>query len=182
MNEFIIFLGATAVFVWISWFSLLNPRSHGFYRFFAWECALALVLLNFPVWTKNPSSFQQLVSWVLLAASILLALHAVHLLRSLGKPSQHRHEPELLAFEKTSSLVTTGAYRYIRHPMYAALLLLAWGTFLKDISVASSMLVGETSVALFFTALREEEECKRHFGAAYVEYLKTSKRFVPFVF
>lgn len=182
MNEFIIFFGGTAFFVWVSWLSLLKPLSHGFYRFFAWECMLALVLLNSPMWTKNPFSPHQIASWSLLVISILLALHAVHLLCSIGQPSEGRHEPELLSFERTSTLVTTGAYRYIRHPMYTALLFLAWGAFLKDISVPSIMLVGGASIALFFTALREEEECKCHFGADYFEYIKTSKRFVPFVF
>ena len=66
--------------------------------------------------------------------------------------------------------------------MYAALLLLAWGAFLKDISLTSTALVGGTTIALFFTALRDEAECRQQFGAAYAEYMKTSKRFVPFVF
>jgi protein-S-isoprenylcysteine O-methyltransferase Ste14 len=182
MNEPIIFFVVTALFVWVSRYSLSNPLSHGFYRFFAWECILVLVLLNFPMWTKTPYAPYQIVSWSLLMLSIFLALHAVRLLCSIGQPNEERCEPELLPFERTSALVTTGAYRYIRHPMYAALLFLTWGAFLKDISVLSIALVGGASIALYFTALREEEECKRHFGAAYCEYIKTSKRFVPFVF
>ena len=39
--------------------------------------------------------------------------------------------PENLAFENTVKLVEVGLYRFIRHPMYASLLLLAWGAFLK---------------------------------------------------
>jgi protein-S-isoprenylcysteine O-methyltransferase Ste14 len=35
------------------------------------------------------------------------------------------------AIEKTTILVTTGAYRYIRHPLYSSLLFLAWGIFFK---------------------------------------------------
>jgi protein-S-isoprenylcysteine O-methyltransferase Ste14 len=65
--------------------------------------------------------------------------------------------------------------------MYAALLCLASGAFLKDVSIASITLLGGTTLALFFTALREEEECKRHFGTDYIEYIKTSKRFIPFM-
>jgi protein-S-isoprenylcysteine O-methyltransferase Ste14 len=37
-------------------------------------------------------------------------------------------------------------------------------------------------VALVITALRDEAECLQHFGAAYAAYMKTSKRFVPFIF
>ena len=76
----------------------------------------------------------------------------------------------------------TGAYRYIRHPMYAALLFLAWGAFLKHSSVASVALVSGASTMLWLTALRDEAECRMYFGAAYAEYMKTSKRFVPFAF
>ena len=178
----IIFLAGTAFFVRISWHSLLKPRSHGFYRFFVWECILALVLLNFPMWTLDPFAPLQIASWSLLLISPALAVHAVRLLRRIGRPSDERREAELLSFERTSILVTTGAYRYIRHPMYVALLLLAWGVFLKDISLPSIALAGGASVALFFTALRDEAECSQYFGAAYAEYMKTSKRFVPFVF
>lgn len=182
MQAFIIFLLGTACFAWISRHALRKPLSHGFYRFWAWECMLALALLNFPMWTHHPFAPQQIVSWSLLLISLLLALHAVRLLRTVGHPSQTRRDPELLSFERTSTLVTTGAYRYIRHPMYASLLFLAWGIFLKEVSFPSIVLVGGASIALFFTALRDEAECQQQFGADYAEYLKTRKRFVPFLF
>lgn len=182
MSELIIFLVGTAFFVWVSRRALLRPLSHGFYRFFAWECILALVLLNFPMWTLNPFAPHQIASWSLLLISLVLVVHAVRLLRKIGRPSDDQREADLLSFEKTSTLVTTGAYRYIRHPMYAALLFLVWGAFLKDISLPSIALVGGASIALFFTALRDEAECRQYFGASYAAYMKTSKRFVPFIF
>lgn len=178
----IIFLAGTAFFIWVSRHALRNPRAHGFYRFIAWECMLALVLVNFPMWSVDPFVPRQIVSWLLLASSLALALHAVHMLKRLGRPSQARTDAELYAFEKTSTLVTSGAFGYIRHPMYAALLYLAWGAYLKDISWASTALVGAASVALFITALRDEAECLQHFGPAYADYMKKSKRFVPLLF
>lgn len=45
----------------------------------------------------------------------------------------------------------------------------------------SIILVGGTCIALFIAALREEAECDEHFGAAYTDYMKTTKRFIPFV-
>lgn len=182
MHESIVFLAGSAFFVWVSWHALRRPRSHGFYRFFAWECMLALVLINFPMWSVNPFAPHQLASWALLIVSAALAVHAVQLLRRIGRPSEARPDAELLGFEKTSTLVTTGAYRYIRHPMYAALLYLAWGAFLKDISLPSIALVSGASLALLLTALRDEAECREHFGADYAEYMTRSKRFIPFVF
>jgi protein-S-isoprenylcysteine O-methyltransferase Ste14 len=177
-----IFLAGTAFFTYVSRHALRNPRSHGFYRFIAWECMLALVLVNFPMWTVDPFSPRQIVSWLLLASSAALAVHAVQLLKKIGQPTAERPDAELFAFEKTSSIVTSGAFRYIRHPMYAALLYLAWGAYLKDVSAVSSALVGVASVALLLTALRDEAECRQHFGEAYVAYMKTTRRFVPFIF
>ena len=41
----------------------------------------------------------------------------------------HIHTDETFKFEQTGHLVTAGIYRYIRHPLYSALLLLAWPLF-----------------------------------------------------
>lgn len=182
MTESLLFLAGTAFFVYVSRHALLNPRSHGFYRFIAWECMLALVLLNFPMWTVDPFSPRQIVSWLLLASSLALAVHAVQLLKRIGQPGTERQDAELYKFERTSQLVTDGAFRYIRHPMYAALLYLAWGAYLKDLSPASTALAAVASLALFITALRDEAECLQHFGTPYAEYMKTNRRFVPFLF
>jgi protein-S-isoprenylcysteine O-methyltransferase Ste14 len=176
------FIAGTAVLAWFSRRSLLKPRTHGFYRFFAWECMLALVLVNFPMWTVDPSSPRQIASWVLLATGIPLVIHAVQLLQRIGKPGEARGEDELLGFEKTQSLVTVGVFRYIRHPMYAALLTLTWGAFLKDISAASIALVAGATLFLLLTALQDEAECLRYFGEPYRNYMRGTKRFVPFVF
>jgi len=55
-------------------------------------------------------------------------------------------------------LVTEGIYRYIRHPMYSSLLLLAWGVFFKSFSWAALVLVLVATLALFATAKAEEAE------------------------
>ncbi len=172
----------SAFFIYVSRKSLLSPQSHGFYRFFAWESILALVLLNALQWFKNPFSFQQLISWIFLLVSIFLVAHGVHLLRVIGKPNQNRSDHELLAFEKTSSLVTAGAYKYIRHPLYSSLLFLAWGAFLKDPSWLGILLVSLSSLFLLLTAKSDESECLRHFGNAYQTYMQDTKMFVPFLF
>jgi hypothetical protein len=56
----------------------------------------------------------------------------VHSPRTRGRPDASRHDgAPLLYFEKTTQLVTTGVFKYIRHPLYSSLLLLAWGVFFK---------------------------------------------------
>ena len=162
---------------------LFRHHSHGFYRFFAWEFILALVLLNAPYWLKNPFfSIYQIISGLLLLISIFLVVQGVYLLKVIGKPDQSRSDVELLAFEKTSRLVTVGAYKYIRHPLYSSLLFLAWGAFFKQPSLLALFLVFTASFFLILTAKKDESECLLYFGHAYRKYMLGTKKFIPFLF
>jgi protein-S-isoprenylcysteine O-methyltransferase Ste14 len=183
MLKTVLFVVAWAGIVYISRASLRAPRSHGFYRFFAWEAILALILLNAEYWFRDPFSLHQVLSWVFLIASAVLVVHAVHLLRMIGKPTAQRSDDEAtIAFEKTTRLVSAGAYKYIRHPMYSSLLFLAWGVFLKDLSWLSAILALAATVFLVATAKAEEAEDIRFFGAAYQTYIQQTKMFIPFLF
>lgn len=181
--EILLFVLGTVFFVWVSRHALLNPRAHGFYRFFAWECMLALLALNYRWWHEDMFALRQQVSWMLLLVSLALAVYALQLLMHKGgHAGEERAEAELLHFEKTERLVTNGIYRYIRHPMYAALLYLAWGIYLKNITGTTTALVAAASMFLWFTALRDEAECLLYFGQPYQDYQRQTKRFVPFLF
>jgi protein-S-isoprenylcysteine O-methyltransferase Ste14 len=72
--------------------------------------------------------------------------------------------------------------RYIRHPLYCSLLLLAWGVFLKDPSLLGGGVALIASAALVATAKVEEAENLRRFGDDYAAYMKTTKMFLPFLF
>lgn len=183
MFRLLAFAVASAGIVYISRASLHVPRSHGFYRFFAWELILALFLLNMDVWFLSPFSWHQLISWPLLIISIIPLVLGVRMLISKGKPKAQREaEPQLLAFEKTSTLVTTGIYRYIRHPLYSSLLFLTWGIFFKSLTWPSALLALAATLFLIATALADETECMRFFGQEYQNYMNQTKRFVPFLF
>lgn len=182
MNEPIVFAAGTAFLLWVSWPSLRRPMSHGFYRFIAWECMLGLVLVNMPMWQVDPYGLHQLASWALQLISLAVVIAGTYYLLSFGRPSPERGGEELFGFERTSSLVTHGIFRYIRHPMYAALLYLAVAAYLKDVTWPSTLLVVGVTVSLYLTAVREEAECVAYFGQAYADYMKTNRRFVPFVF
>ncbi len=177
-----VFAVASVAYVVISRRCLADPRSHGFYRFFGFEFVTALILLNFPHWLHEPLSARQIVSYLFGAASIVLIVEGVRLLRIVGKPRGEPAPGTNFAFENTTELVRTGAYRWIRHPMYGSLLALACCAVLKDVSIASVALT--LAVIGFFvqTARVEEAENLARFGAPYAEYMKQTRRFVPFVF
>ena len=178
----LIFLVVSVIIIYFSKSSINKPRSHGFYRFFAWESILALVLLNIDSWFTNPFSVTQMVSWILLIISLFLIIHAVILLRKTGKPSDTRSDSALLSLEKTTILVVKGPYRYIRHPFYSSLLFLCWGVFLKSVSIVGLVLAIMATMFLVLTGKSEEKEDIQYFGNPYVEYMKKTKMFIPFIF
>ncbi|MFQ6101967.1 MAG: methyltransferase family protein [Anaerolineae bacterium] len=174
MFKLIIFAVMSVGIIFVSWTSLRDPRSHGFFRFFAFESILALTLLNLERWFSDPFSVLQIISWLLLLSSLILVVHGFHLLRMIGRPND--------GIENTTALVVRGAYKYIRHPLYSSLLLFGWGVFFKDPSLLSGILVVASSTFLVATARVEEVENLRKFGADYAAYMKTTKMFIPFLF
>jgi protein-S-isoprenylcysteine O-methyltransferase Ste14 len=173
----------TGALIFISRASLRDPRSHGFYRFFAWEAITVLFLFNMEPWFENPFAWYQIIAWIVLCACLVPAIWGTVLLKRAGKPVEQRDsDPNLLAFEKTTQLVTTGIYKSIRHPLYSSLLLLAWGIFFKRPSWPGGGLAAFASVCLLLTARAEEAECIRFFGPKYEAYMKKTRRFIPFVF
>jgi protein-S-isoprenylcysteine O-methyltransferase Ste14 len=178
-----IFLAASAVITQLSWRPLRDLRSHGFYRFFAFELLSALILLNVPMWFRDALSGRQLVSWILGAVSIGSAIEGFRLLRVIGRPAPAAARSTNLAFENTTELVTVGAYRFIRHPLYASLLALVWCAYLKNpFAIGGIVLAVGASGFLIATAVAEERENLASFGAAYAAYMKRTRRFVPFLF
>jgi len=183
----ILFALVSIVLIAVSWRSLRARRSHGFARFFAWEALAALILLNVPAWFRNPFSVLQIISWLLLGGSIFMVIHGFWLLKQVGKPQKSTESsgPELAAnytFENTSILVTIGAYRYIRHPLYSSLLLLGMGAYFKDVSISATILLVLAIVFLFFTAWIEEKENLVRFGESYSGYMQHTRMFIPFIF
>jgi protein-S-isoprenylcysteine O-methyltransferase Ste14 len=182
-GKVIAFAVGSAGIVYISRGSLCAPGSHGFYRFFAWEIMLVLFLWNVDSWFRNPFSWYQIISWFLLIGCCVPLILGVRSLVGRGQPTEKREmEPQLLGFEKTTALVTTGIYHYIRHPLYSSLVLLAWGIFLKIPSIVGAALVLLATAFLVATAKADETECIRFFGPAYEAYRKRTKMFVPFLF
>lgn len=182
MISAVVFTVGSIPIVWWSRRSLLHPTSHGFPRFFAFEAILALLVLNVPHWFTAPLSPRQLASWLLLVISAVLVVWGVVLLRRMGSTQPSEPGSSMFEWENTQGLVTTGVYRYIRHPMYSSLFFLAWGAFLKSVSIATAGLAAVATLALIATTRAEESENVARFGQEYRDYMKRTRRFVPFLF
>lgn len=181
MIRFLVFTALSVPIIWVSRRSLPHPASHGFWRFFAFEATLALVVLNAARWFADPFAVRQLASWFLLSFSLLVLVWGFVLLRRLGGFSPIVEASTTFGWENTGSLVTTGIYRYIRHPLYSSLLFLAWGAVLKSVTVSTLLLGVLASLALAATAKAEETENMVRFGQEYRDYMARTRRFIPFV-
>jgi protein-S-isoprenylcysteine O-methyltransferase Ste14 len=164
----------------VSWRSLTRITNHGFYRFLAWECILWLAISNIRYWFEDPFSIRQIVSWIFLFYCIYPVTAGSILMKKLGKADEAR-DNSLHGFEKTTELVDSGIFGYIRHPLYSSLLFLTWGILLKHVTLFLLVVALLATAFLFATALMEEKENIAFFGEKYKAYMKRTKMFVPFI-
>jgi len=172
--ETILFIAGSIILIRVSFPSLRRPGSHGFYRFFAWEAIWGMFLMNAHDWFFRPFVWYQIISWILLFVSLVPLISGVYQLRKSGKPTD--------ALEATTQLVRRGIYHFIRHPLYASLLYLAWGICLKSPSLLDTCLGVVATAFLYATARADEAECLIKFGEGYARYMEKTKMFIPLVF
>ncbi|MEM0942141.1 MAG: protein-S-isoprenylcysteine O-methyltransferase [Bacteroidota bacterium] len=81
------------------------------------------------------------------------------------------------------NIVDSGVYKYIRHPMYSAILLLV----IIQVLLLNNYIAGLSGLISFgllylLRVKNEERMMLSAFGADYEQYMKRTKRIVPFVF
>jgi len=109
---------------------------------------------------------------VLFACGISLAVWArLHLGRNWGMPMTQRAEPEL---------ITSGPYRFVRHPIYSGLLIATLGTALLD-SLFGLIVVALLVVYFYYCGTVEERNLVTTFPKAYPEYKSRTKMLIPFL-
>ena len=77
-------------------------------------------------------------------------------------------------------LITTGAYRYIRHPMYTSVTLMMLGVLVSTPTLLELLLFTTLIMVLVLKAKREEKLWCGH-DEAYIEYKKSTKLFIPYI-
>ncbi|HKO22048.1 MAG TPA: isoprenylcysteine carboxylmethyltransferase family protein [Candidatus Eisenbacteria bacterium] len=77
-------------------------------------------------------------------------------------------------------LVTTGPYRFIRHPIYAAILLFLWAGIASHGSIVG-VLSGIVATGAIAVRIGTEESLVVESYPEYVEYARRTKRIIPFV-
>jgi protein-S-isoprenylcysteine O-methyltransferase Ste14 len=110
---------------------------------------------------------------VLFAAGLAFAVWArLHIGRNWGSPMTQKDEPEL---------VTSGPYRFVRHPIYSGILVAGVGTAL---ALSLMWLAAAIPAGLYFgySAIVEERYLTEQFPDTYPSYKRSTKMLVPFAF
>jgi protein-S-isoprenylcysteine O-methyltransferase Ste14 len=94
-----------------------------------------------------------------------------HLGRNWGMP---------MTFKQGHEMVTTGPYRYVRHPIYTGMMLAILGS---AVVAGWPWLVVFLAMVVYcvYSARTEERLMLEHFSEPYAEYKKRTKAFIPFV-
>ncbi len=88
-----------------------------------------------------------------------------------------------VAIQKGHEVVTTGPYRFIRHPSYTGTLLTLIGIGLVTDNWLSLLLITAGGFAAYtYRISREERTLVRALGGSYRDYMARTKRFIPFIF
>lgn len=128
-------------------------------------CILYLLL-------TTPLIFSPIAFGLLLAAFLLIVWAVVAMRKSKLRILP---QPALKAV-----LITSGPYRFIRHPMYTALIIGALALVIMCPAIWRILTVVILSVTLFVKLTMEEEMLSDKFPQ-YQEYKKKSYRLIPFV-
>lgn len=117
-----------------------------------------------------PWSYLMLAGQVLSVLFLLIAMAQTDLLSFAGLR-------QLVEEEKTGSLVTSGLYRSVRHPLYTFSLLILWLS--PSMSVSSFIVYAALTIYVLIGIIFEERKLLREFGQAYAQYKSTTPMLFP---
>jgi len=129
------------------------------------------VLGGHRLWTPTLST-----EW--LAAAVVLFGLAVTLWARLALGSNWSGS---VTFKQDHELIERGPYRYVRHPIYSGLLLMALGTAMLHAWISEFLFCGVLLLVFTFKLRAEEQLLTRHFPDAYPQYRHRVRALIPFV-
>ncbi len=138
---------------------------------------LLCLLLPRAVQAFTITSASVFVSWLgvaLVYAGLAFRLYAIRVLGRYFTPS--------VAVVADQQVVEDGPYKLIRHPAYTGLLIMFLGFGLSSTNWLSLLaLMGCALTGLSYRIHVEERVLQEHLGQRYQEYMRRTKRLIPFV-
>lgn len=84
---------------------------------------------------------------------------------------------QLFGPEQAGTLVTGGLYRFVRHPLYTAVLLVLWLT--PVVSANTFTVISGLTLYILVGAWFEERKLLSKFGSSYAEYRRVTPMLIP---
>lgn len=117
------------------------------------------------------------VFWVGIACIVLGVALRWYAIRVLG-----RYFSPVVAVQRDQQVVQAGPYRYVRHPSYSGALLSLVGLGLALTNWLSLIVLLLCSVAgLLYRVDVEERALREVLGQPYADYMRRTRRFIPFI-
>ncbi len=115
-----------------------------------------------------------LLRWIAVGFAVLSVPMLYWVLRNLG-----RNLTDTVVLRKNHTLVTTGPYRWIRHPFYTVV----FGSLFFLSLLAANWFIGLMTILMFIIIVirtdKEEEMLIKRFGDDYRRYMQRAGRFLP---
>jgi len=105
-----------------------------------------------------------------------------YLLMSLAVVGLGRQFSLDVTVQKDHQLITSGLYRHVRHPRYLGIVCFMSGISLVFRSWLGVVLALMTLTVLIWRISDEEKLMHSEFGAAWEDYVRKSKRLIPFIY
>lgn len=163
---------------------LVRPSWFRFYRLAYNLLSLISLLPLLAIYIRSPDrslytipmpwAALMLLGEVLALAALLLAFRQTDPWVFLGLRQITAPDPA-----QPARLVTTGFYRYVRHPLYTAGLAILWLFPYMSFNLFALVLV--FTFYILVGAGFEERRLAREFGPAYREYIAVTPMFIPFL-
>ena len=136
----------------------------GLFTYMVNPARMAWSSMPLPVWLR----------WVGVGIAVIGGALFVWTFRNLGK-----NLTDTVVTRREHTLVTTGPYRWVRHPFYVAVALSMLGNAL---AAANWFLLGGGALVFTLLAIRtriEEAQLLARFGSDYQAYIHRTRRFLP---
>lgn len=130
------------------------------------------------MWLHAPIAQDRNIRYAGLGLIILGAILRLTIVNSLGK-----YFTVNVTIVDDHKLKTNGFYKYLRHPSYSASMLsfVGYGISLNN-WISTAIIFGAVFAAFSIRIRIEEKTLTEHFGAEYVEYMRKTKKLIPFIY
>ena len=136
-----------------------------------------LVFMQYSVMTIlfiiNRGAFFKMLPLIIFLVGFFIGIYALY----HNKPGNFNISPDI---KEGASLVRSGIYRYIRHPMYLSVAVMMLGMVSYDVSITNIILYVLLIASIYLKAAKEEKLwCDK--SEEYKIYRQKTKAFIPFI-